>query len=143
MNYDSTRILPSRCPLFKLLGSIMTELKQFPNTSCFAHTGSMALRTHCLFVTWRKRDVMRWMTQLRKGANECTYYAEVDVGSIVTYLRKLGSGIQIVSPIGAIQRNLSRYHSTWKFGANAFRLAAGVARVKFLRFVRARGILGR
>ncbi len=85
---------------------------------------------------------MRRMTQLKKGANECAYYAEADVGSIVAYLRILGSGIQIVSPIGAVQRNLSRNNSVWKFGANAIRLAAGVTRVKFLRFVQAGGILG-
>ena len=52
-------VSPTRCPLFKLLGSIITELKQDPKTSCLAHSGSTALRTHSLFVTWRKLGVMQ------------------------------------------------------------------------------------
>ena len=58
-------VSPTRCPLFKLLGSIMTELKQLPTTSCLAHSGSTALRTHSLFVTWRKLGVMQGMTKIK------------------------------------------------------------------------------
>ena len=126
-----------------LLGSMATELKQDPKMSCLEHKGSIKLRTHNRFLTYRTSESQNMIAtscklkSVENDKNKCkvSYRAWCRIWCIVAYKRKLSIRLQTVVLSRTIQRYLSSDDSVGKLRAYARSLTAGVASVKLFGLV--------